>query len=175
MLELFPNNADLSVFLATDPQTQRLTRDLPSTDIARSNYIDAVVKQLRAHGLDRLPFFARLAQQFPGKRDDIDRAREQYLTDEKNGQLMEAQGRGASPPARKALLRALLPFEDGDHLVGRDTEIQDLVTIVTSSDFRFGVVWGPTGCGKTSILRAGLLPALRQNGFRAYLPYETGR
>ncbi len=60
-----------------------------------------------------------------------------------------------------ALLRGLLPFEDGDHLYGRAGDLQSLCTIIRSASFRFGVVWGQSGCGKTSLLRAGLLPALR--------------
>jgi hypothetical protein len=75
-------------------------------------------------------------------------------------------------PRDKALLRGLLPFEDGDALIGRDTEIQDLLTILLSKEFRFGVVWGRSGCGKTSLLRAGFLPALRKANVR---PFYVGR
>jgi uncharacterized protein (UPF0147 family) len=81
-------------------------------------------------------------------------------------------------PARQlaptAALRGLLPFEDGDQLRGRAHDVQQLYTLVTSSTFRFGVLWGESGCGKTSLLRAGLVPALRQNGFvPLYIPKPT--
>jgi hypothetical protein len=70
------------------------------------------------------------------------------------------------------LLRGLLPFEDGDRLHGRRLDVQSLITIIRSTGFSFGVVWGASGCGKTSLLRAGLLPALRESGL---LPFYLFR
>jgi hypothetical protein len=69
------------------------------------------------------------------------------------------------PIDTRAALRFLLPFEDGDELPGRGPEIQMLCTLVTSGDFRFGTLYGESGCGKTSLIRAGLLPQLRAQGF----------
>lgn len=69
------------------------------------------------------------------------------------------------PLATTAALRGLLPFEEGDQLRGRAHDVQQLYTLITSRDFRFGVLWGESGCGKTSLLRAGLVPKLRQNDF----------
>jgi len=71
------------------------------------------------------------------------------------------------PSAPTAILRGSLPFEEGDLLPLRGKDIQQLYTLVASSTFRFGVLWGTSGCGKTSLLRAGLAPMLRKNG---YLP-----
>ena len=70
------------------------------------------------------------------------------------------------PIPSTAILRGLLPFEDGDQLLGRSGDLQALNTLVRSSGFRFGVVWGQSGCGKTSLLRAGFIPAMRKNGVR---------
>jgi hypothetical protein len=70
------------------------------------------------------------------------------------------------PIPSTAVLRGLLPFEDGDKLIGRTVDLQALNTLVRSSGFRFGVVWGQSGCGKTSLLRAGFVPALREQGVR---------
>lgn len=67
--------------------------------------------------------------------------------------------------APSATLRGLLPFEDGDELPGRSRDIQGINTLVISSEFQFGVLWGESGCGKTSLLRAGLVPKLRNEGF----------
>lgn len=75
------------------------------------------------------------------------------------------------PLAASATLRGLLPFEDGDPLPGRGRDVQDLYTLVANSTFRFGVVWGESGCGKTSMLRAGLVPRLRESGnLPVYVP-----
>jgi hypothetical protein len=65
----------------------------------------------------------------------------------------------------RATLRFLLPFEDGDPLPGRASDVRDLYTMVASAGFRFGVLTGASGCGKTSLLRAGLIPRLRERGF----------
>lgn len=77
-------------------------------------------------------------------------------------------------PSPTALLRGLLPFEDGDRLLGRRGDVQAVMTIIRSTGFRFGVIWGPSGCGKTSLLRAGLHSALREiNVCPIYLPRPT--
>ena len=65
-----------------------------------------------------------------------------------------------------AMLRGLLPFEDGDRLIGRGPDLQAVSTIIRSIGFRFGVVWGRSGSGKTSFFRAALVPQLRQLGVR---------
>ncbi|MBI3913966.1 MAG: ATP-binding protein [Chloroflexi bacterium] len=78
------------------------------------------------------------------------------------------------PLAPSAALRGLLPFEEGDALPGRARDVQELYTLVASSTFRFGVLWGESGCGKTSLVRAGLVPTLRKNGFLPlYVPKPT--
>ncbi len=76
------------------------------------------------------------------------------------------------PLAASAALRGLLPFEEGDQLPGRRRDVQEIYTLVASSTFRFGVLWGESGCGKTSLLRAGLTPTLRKEKF---LPLYVGK
>jgi energy-coupling factor transporter ATP-binding protein EcfA2 len=58
----------------------------------------------------------------------------------------------------------LRPFEpDEDHLFfGRETEIDDLLRRLGSH--RFLSVIGTSGCGKSSLVRSGLIPSL-QSGF----------
>lgn len=63
-------------------------------------------------------------------------------------------------------LRGLLPFEGGDALLGRDINIKDFYTLIKSSSFIFGVLRGESGCGKTSFLRAGLVPYLEENNYK---------
>ncbi|HEU0291824.1 MAG TPA: ATP-binding protein [Anaerolineales bacterium] len=78
------------------------------------------------------------------------------------------------PLSATAALRGLLPFEEGDDLPGRGRDVQDIHTLVSSSTFRFGVLWGESGCGKTSLLRAGLVPRLRkENYLPLYIPKPT--
>lgn len=71
------------------------------------------------------------------------------------------------PPGHTAALRGLLPFEQGDDLPGRKQDAQYLATLISNRDFRFGVLWGESGTGKTSLLRAGIVPLLRQKGLVA--------
>lgn len=68
-----------------------------------------------------------------------------------------------------AAFRGLLPFEEADSqtFFGRETDIGEILLMVRSSDFRFGVLTGESGCGKTSLLRAGLIPKLLEE---SYLP-----
>jgi len=68
-----------------------------------------------------------------------------------------------------AAFRGLLPYEEGDAgtFFGRETDIGELLKIICYSEFRFGVLTGESGCGKTSLLRAGLIPKLLEKN---YLP-----
>ncbi|HEY2290539.1 MAG TPA: hypothetical protein VGM86_07545 [Thermoanaerobaculia bacterium] len=54
--------------------------------------------------------------------------------------------------------------EDRRRFGGRDREIHDLVTRVTNQ--RVLILYGQSGIGKTSLLLAGLFPALRERGRR---------
>lgn len=61
--------------------------------------------------------------------------------------------------------RGLLPFreEDGEALKGRDADVDALVSRVSASG-SVVVLYGDSGCGKTSLLRAGLAVRLRAEG-----------
>ncbi|MDT7602496.1 MAG: eukaryotic-like serine/threonine-protein kinase [Acidobacteriota bacterium] len=63
--------------------------------------------------------------------------------------------------------RGLLPFQEADRerFYGRETETLALLRTVARHDFRFGVLFGESGCGKTSLLKAGLVPKLWEEGF----------
>jgi hypothetical protein len=71
----------------------------------------------------------------------------------------------STPLTEDTQLRGLLPFEDGDELIGRQADLADMMTILRSDGFKFGVNWGQSGCGKTSFIRAGLLRVLRDRKF----------
>ena len=66
-----------------------------------------------------------------------------------------------------AAFRGLLPFQEADRsrFYGRETETAALFELIRHGDFRFGVLFGESGCGKTSLLRAGLLPRLWEQGY----------
>jgi WD40 repeat protein/transcriptional regulator with XRE-family HTH domain len=73
----------------------------------------------------------------------------------------DAQVRAHSAEER-APYRGLARFEPGDSdlFFGRDKEVGELLGLVRAH--RFAAVFGPSGSGKSSLLRAGLIPALRQ-------------
>ena len=68
-----------------------------------------------------------------------------------------------------AAFRGLLPFQEADRrwFYGREPETAALLELIGHADFRFGVLFGESGCGKTSLLRAGLLPRLWEEGYVA--------
>jgi hypothetical protein len=61
--------------------------------------------------------------------------------------------------------RGLLPFTEDDRelfeKLGRGSETQLISAALCNSNFRFGVLIGSSGAGKTSFLRAGILASLR--------------
>jgi WD40 repeat protein/tRNA A-37 threonylcarbamoyl transferase component Bud32 len=66
-----------------------------------------------------------------------------------------------------AAFRGLLPFQEADRsrFYGRETDTAALWEMIRHGDFRFGVLFGESGCGKTSLLRASLLPKLWEDGY----------
>lgn len=71
------------------------------------------------------------------------------------GALVEGEGEGPAP------YRGLARFEpdDRDLFFGRDRLVQELNGLVREN--RFAVLFGASGSGKSSLLRAGLIPRLR--------------
>jgi HEAT repeat protein len=72
----------------------------------------------------------------------------------------------ATYPGTVSPLRGLDPFGEGerDVLFGRDRAREDVVKLVSGDNFRTGLIYGESGVGKTSLLRAGILPHLRDHG-----------
>ena len=83
-------------------------------------------------------------------------------------QLVREQARALAPPATPARVVAegICPFKglasfepvDADYFFGRERLVAELVARLVGAGF-LGIV-GPSGGGKSSVLRAGLLPAL---------------
>ncbi|HUH04393.1 MAG TPA: AAA family ATPase [Kofleriaceae bacterium] len=72
----------------------------------------------------------------------------------------------ATYPGTVTPLRGLSAFAESerDVLFGRDRDRDELARLVTADSFRAGLVYGEPGVGKTSLLRAGLVPHLRDHG-----------
>src|SRR3954447_8010191 len=73
---------------------------------------------------------------------------------------MTGPGQAMPPPAASNPFPGLRPFEpDEEHLFfGREQEIGDLLRRLGSH--RFLSVTGTSGCGKSSLVRSGLIPSL---------------
>ena len=54
-------------------------------------------------------------------------------------------------------------LQTGQSLFGRDREVMDLTDLVIAE--RLVLLYAPSGAGKTSLIQAGLVPALRAEGF----------
>lgn len=66
------------------------------------------------------------------------------------------------------------PFERGelDGFYGRDQEVSDLLSYITAN--RVVVLYAASGAGKTSLLNAGLIPELEEEGFQVYRVTRVG-
>ncbi len=69
-------------------------------------------------------------------------------------------------PGTVSPLRGLDPFGEAERDVwqGRESERDELARMVTADGFRAGLLFGEQGVGKTSLVRAGLIPHLRDHG-----------
>ena len=74
-------------------------------------------------------------------------------------------------------LRCLSCFSESERDVffGRERERDELVQLVTAQGFRAGLLYGEAGVGKSSLLRAGLLPDLREQGVVALVCANNSR
>ena len=72
----------------------------------------------------------------------------------------------AQPFRAGAPLRGLAAYTEADRDVffGRDRDRDEVVKMVTADGFRAGLLYGESGVGKTSLLQAALVPALRDHG-----------
>lgn len=75
----------------------------------------------------------------------------------------------ATYPGTVSPLRGLSAFTESERevLYGRDNDVEALTRLVTGENFRAGLLHGEPGVGKTSLLRAGLVPHLRDHGYLA--------
>src|SRR5690606_16740604 len=83
----------------------------------------------------------------------------------------------ATYPGTVTPLRGLSSFAESerDVLFGRDRERDELARLVTDQSFRAGLLHGEPGVGKTSLLRAGLGPDLRDHGVVALFCDDNSR
>ena len=61
-----------------------------------------------------------------------------------------------------------------DTIIGREEDLLAIVKMVSAPKFRCGTLWGETGCGKTSLVRAGLIPDLEVAGHRSFYLNDYG-
>ncbi|WP_420208547.1 NACHT domain-containing protein, partial [Candidatus Electronema sp. JC] len=66
----------------------------------------------------------------------------------------------------RAAFRSLSPFEEQDELPGQDRKqlARSIAVRIVNDDFRFGIVCGDSGAGKTSLLRSEVMRNIRANG-----------
>ncbi|MEA5533593.1 tetratricopeptide repeat protein [Crocosphaera sp. XPORK-15E] len=70
----------------------------------------------------------------------------------------------AQTPVERQAIKGLLSFTATDAEIfsqlERNQDIKNCLRILNDANFRIGILWGESGCGKTSFLQAGLIPEL---------------
>ncbi|MFD4559602.1 hypothetical protein ACFWP5_35670 [Streptomyces sp. NPDC058469] len=123
----------------------------------RAHYSAATLAQ--AAGGERLPSlavvqaYARACDADPGEWE----ARWKAAAEEERAARQDGSGGGDEPP-----YRGLVRFEPGDEALffGRERLVGELLELVY--EHRLAMVFGASGSGKSSLLRAGLIPRLRR-------------
>jgi WD40 repeat protein len=64
-------------------------------------------------------------------------------------------------------------FKEGEELCGRKQELLRLLHLIIAE--RVVILYSPSGAGKTSLIQAGLIPALKKKNFRILGPMRVGR
>jgi WD40 repeat protein len=64
-------------------------------------------------------------------------------------------------------------FQTGERLFGRDRELRQLLDLLVAE--RIVLLHSPSGAGKTSLIRAGLIPALEAQGFTVLPPIRVNQ
>ena len=82
--------------------------------------------------------------------------------------LEAAPSRDVGGERRASPYRGLMPFteDDADVFFGREAEVRHIVD--TAKARRFGVLYGPSGVGKSSVLQAGVVRQIRDENRRRF-------
>ena len=64
------------------------------------------------------------------------------------------------------------PLKEGERLYGRSRELQRLTNLLLGE--RVVLLYSPSGAGKTSLIQAGLIPHMHEEGFRILGPMRPG-
>jgi hypothetical protein len=64
-------------------------------------------------------------------------------------------------------------FETGERLFGRDREVRDLLHLLIAE--RIGLLYSPSGAGKSSLIKAALIPALEKKDFVPLPPIRVNQ
>jgi basic membrane lipoprotein Med (substrate-binding protein (PBP1-ABC) superfamily) len=105
---------------------------------------------------------------------ELRRLHERILLQDPRLQL--PSGKGVRPPGtERNPYKGLRAFtvEDADDFFGREELVRDLVEVLGEPGRRLVSVVGPSGSGKSSVVRAGLLPALRRGAVPGSARWRT--
>ncbi|MFZ6182396.1 WD40 repeat domain-containing protein [Nannocystis pusilla] len=153
LIDLFTDFQIRSLVANNAPNGQRLVSNLPGAEASLAKVAQAAVAQLADSNIDIPMLFAALRTEVPGRHVDIDRVAAIWAA---------ADAGTPSVDECERPYRGLEPFteRDADWMFGRTVEIRRLLDGLREGQ-KFIVVVGGSGSGKSSLVRAGVVPAVR--------------
>jgi hypothetical protein len=83
------------------------------------------------------------------------------------------------PSSQRCAIKGLSAYDEQDAAIfeklSRINQVREITELIMRREFRFGVLTGTSGAGKTSLLRAGIYPRLRNEGWKCAVLKLTGQ
>ncbi len=164
-IELYGDERSLLSFFRDHHGLEELPKVLPS-GAGLDTVAHAAVAALEQRGLIDQGLFQSLARDRPFRRKAITRTAQCWhivVEHSPNPAQLTLRVPPALPPFPNKPFPELDPYEHPDHFGGRQAELEKLLSLLDENRLLYAL-FAASGAGKSSLIRAGLLPALQGHG-----------